>query len=207
MEAFLQGFTITISIIIAVGLQNTYVLRQGILGRHVFAAALTCVLSDYVLIFLGSMGLGALLASDERLRIGAMIGGILFLTYFGIHSWVRAYKGKESSAAKDGDPDVASLKRTILMALAFSFLNPLTLMETTIIIGGYSVKFTDFNLRLYYTFGSMSAATVWFFTLGYAAKLLRPWFLKPNSGRILDVLVGLLMFVITGFLIYSEFLI
>jgi L-lysine exporter family protein LysE/ArgO len=206
MDAFFQGFVLTISIIIAVGLQNTYVLRQGILGRHVFAAALTCILSDYVLIILGSMGLGSFLASDERLRMAATVGGILFLLYFGIHSWVRAYQGKESSAAKDGDEDVASLKRTILMALAFSFLNPLTLMETTIIVGGYSVKFPDIYDRSLYTVGSMAAATVWFFSLAYAAKILRPWFLKPSSGRILDVIVGILMFLIAAFLIVSEFI-
>lgn len=205
MHALIQGFTITISIIIAVGLQNTYVIRQGILGRHVFAAALTCVLSDYLLILFGCMGLGSFLACNESYRAIALIGGLLFLTYYGGYSFWRAYHGFESSAAKEGDPGVASLKRTILMALAFSFFNPLTLMETTIIIGGYSVKFTDFTERALYTIGAMSAATIWFFTLGYAAKQLRPWFLKPNSGRILDLLVGTLMFLITSYLLYSEF--
>lgn len=205
MQAFIQGFLILISIIIAVGLQNTYVLRQGILGRHVFAAALTCILSDYVLIIFGSIGLGSFLASNETLRTGAIIGGILFLLYYGIHSFARAYRGKESSAAKEGDEDVATLKRTILMALAFSFLNPLTLMETTVIVGGYSVKFPDLNDRFFYTLGAMSAATVWFFSLGYAAKLLRPWFLKPASGRILDTFVGVLMIAICLFLFVSEF--
>lgn len=206
VNSFLQGFVILISIIMAVGLQNTYVLRQGILGRHVFAAAMTCVLSDYVLIIFGSMGLGAFLASNETLRSAAIVGGILFLLYYGIYSFARAYRGKESSAAKDGDEDVASLKRTILMALAFSFLNPLTLMETTIIVGGYSVKFPDFTDRIFYTLGAMSAATVWFFSLGYAARLLRPWFLKPSSGRILDIFVGILMISISSFLIVTEFI-
>lgn len=206
MHAMVHGFTLTISIIIAVGLQNTYVIRQGVLGRHVFAAALTCVLSDYLLIILGSMGLGSYLASNEVLRRATLAGGFLFLLYYGSYSFYRAFRGLESSAAKEGDPDVASLKRTIAMALAFSFLNPLTLMETTVIIGGYSVKFTDFYERIFYTIGSMVAATVWFFTLGYAAKQLRPWFLKPSSGRILDLFVGVLMFLIASYLAYSEFI-
>ncbi|MEM1282435.1 MAG: LysE family transporter [Chlamydiota bacterium] len=190
----------------AVGLQNTYVLRQGILGRHVFAAALTCVLSDYVLIILGSMGLGSFLSSNEALRTAAITGGILFLLYYGLYSLYRAYRGKESSGAKEGEEGVASLKRTIVMALMFSFLNPLTLMETTIIVGGYSVKFPDMHDRLLYTLGAMTAATVWFFSLGYAAQLLRPWFLKPSSGRILDIAVGILMLSISTFLIVTEFI-
>lgn len=206
LHAVIEGFIITISVIVSFGLQNTYVLRQGILGRHVLAAALTCAFCDYLLIILGSIGLGSFFVKNEVLRQGALIGGILFLGYYGLFSWLRAYRGNESSANLDGTPDVASVKRTILIAMAFTFFNPLALIETIVIVGGYSTKFPDIYERVFYTLGSMAAATVWFLSLGYMAKLLRPLFVKPTTGRVLDFIVGLMMLAIAVYLVRSEFL-
>jgi len=204
-EAFSNAFTFTLMLIVAIGLQNTYVLRQGILGRHVFAAVITCVISDWLLIFLGCMGLGSFIASNDTFRQLAITGGILFLSYYGTRSWRRAYQGHESSSATDEDPDVATLQRVVLTALGFTFLNPHVLLETVVLIGTQSGLYPDFGDRISFMLGSFSAAAFWFFLLGYGAYFLRPLFLKPAAGRILDFCIGLIMFLIAIKLGIEEF--
>ena len=192
--AFITGFFLGLSLIVAIGAQNTFVLRQGIIRQHVFYIALFCAISDSLLISIGIAGISFFL-NDFISEFSKLIFGLsaLWLFTYGvlrIRSALRA-----NSAIIANSYEQTSLLKTISIVAVFTFLNPHVYLDTVILIGSISQQFID-NARIYFAIGASSASFVWFFSLAYGAKLLAPLMQKPSYWRILDLIIALIMFVI-----------
>lgn len=185
----LSGFLLGASLIIAIGAQNAFILRQGLLRRHVFILCLICGFSDAVLIGLGVAGLGSLIAGSSLLLAIVTLGGAVFLACYAVLAFRRALNPEAMKAANEGG---TSLRAAIATCLAFTFLNPHVYLDTVLLVGGLSARFEG-SARLAYAIGAMSASFVWFFGLGYGARLLAPVFAKPSAWRVLDLLIALVM--------------
>lgn len=189
LPAALSGFLLGASLIIAIGAQNAFILRQGLLKQHVFILCLVCALSDALLIAAGVAGLGTLIAQSPTLINFVTIGGALFLFSYAIIAFRRALKPDVLKAAT---PDGSGLKAAMAACLAFTFLNPHVYLDTVVLLGSLSARY-DGPDRVAYGLGAMLASFVWFFGLGYGARLLQPIFARASAWRVLDVLIGLVM--------------
>ncbi|NCD10986.1 MAG: amino acid transporter [Epsilonproteobacteria bacterium] len=189
MHAFLSGFSLGISLILAIGAQNAFVLKQGIKKEHVFVICFVCALSDAILIFAGVSGFGYLVEQFPSLQMFAKYGGFAFLFVYGLKSFYSAWSMSHELKPEGITPP--TLFKTILLTLAFTWLNPHVYLDTVILLGSVSTKFGEgaplFGL------GAMTSSFVFFFSLGYGARLLAPLFKKPLAWKILDVLIGIVM--------------
>ena len=185
----LSGFLLGASLIIAIGAQNAFILRQGLLRRHVFVLCLICAISDALLIALGVAGLGTLIAGSRILLTIVTLGGAVFLAVYAVMALRRAFNPEAMKAANE---DGGMLGTAIATCLAFTFLNPHVYLDTVLLVGGLSARFEG-AARLAYAIGAMSASFVWFFALGYGARLLAPVFARPSAWRVLDHLIALVM--------------
>jgi L-lysine exporter family protein LysE/ArgO len=194
VSAFFTGFFLGLSLIVAIGSQNAFVLRQGILRQHIFITALFCSISDALLIILGVAGISYLL-NDFINQYSNMIFGIaaLWLAIYGVLRFKSAFQ--PSSTIIDSNQESSSLMSTITIISIFTFANPHVYLDTIILIGSISQQFIGFN-RIYFAFGACSASFVWFFGIAYTAKLVSPIIHKPSHWRVLDLLIGLIMFII-----------
>ena len=186
---FLNGFFLGASLIIAIGAQNAFILRQGLLRQHVFIVCLICALADAALIALGVAGLGTLVQGSPKLIQAVTIGGAAFLFAYSFIAFRRALKPAALETKGEGE---GSLRIAVSTCLAFTFLNPHVYLDTVVLLGSLSARFEGGG-RLAYAVGAMTASFVWFFALGYGARLLEPVFAKPAAWRILDVMIGLVM--------------
>ncbi|AUC54800.1 amino acid transporter [Sagittula sp. P11] len=190
MDAALAGFALGFSLILAIGAQNAFVLRQGLRGAHVLPVVLVCALSDAVLIAAGVLGFGALARAVPGLEWGMRIFGAIFLTWYGIRTLLSAWRGGAALCAGEG---AQSLKAAVLACLAFTWLNPHVYLDTVVLVGSVSAQYAD---RVAFAAGAMVASFVFFFGLGYGARSLAPWFARPSAWRILDLVVGTTMLII-----------
>lgn len=195
-----QGFGVGLSLIVAIGAQNSYVLKKGILKNHVFTTALVCTLIDIILISVGTLGLGSIIGENKTFMLLSTLFGVLFLSYYGITSIVKAIKGSESFVVEENKKN-DSLKKTILTLLALSLLNPHVYLDTVILIGSIGSKF-PVNERLDFLIGTYLASFIWFFGLAYGARILIPIFKKEITWKVLDILIGITMLLISGKLIH-----
>lgn len=186
---FLSGFFLGLSLIVAIGAQNAFILRQGLLRRHVFVLCLICALSDALLIAAGVAGLGALVSSSPALIRAVTVGGAAFLFSYAFVAFRRASRPQALHAAREG---AGGLKAAVAACLAFTFLNPHVYLDTVVLVGSLSGQYAG-SERLAYGAGAMIASFVWFFGLGYGARLLQPVFARPSAWRVLDILIGLVM--------------
>jgi L-lysine exporter family protein LysE/ArgO len=184
------GFLIGLGLIVAIGAQNAFVLRQGLLRRHVLAVTTVCAASDALLIVAGVAGLGTLVQSSPVLIAAATLGGALFLAAYAVKAARRAlHPGRLTAGSGDGQ---AALGPTLAAALAFTFLNPHVYLDTVVLVGSLSARFEG-AARVAYAVGAASASAVWFYGLGYGARLLAPLFARPAAWRVLDALIALVM--------------
>lgn len=188
-SAAIAGFLLGASLIIAIGAQNAFILRQGLLRQHVFILSLICALSDALLIAAGVAGLGTLISQSPKLITAVTIGGALFLFSYAIIAFRRALKPEVLKAANTGE---ARLGPAIAACLAFTFLNPHVYLDTVVLLGSLSAAYEG-QARLAFGLGAATASFVWFFGLGYGARLLEPVFARPASWRVLDFLIGAVM--------------
>jgi L-lysine exporter family protein LysE/ArgO len=186
---FLSGFFLGGSLIVAIGAQNAFILRQGLLNRHVFVLCLICALSDAVLIAAGVAGLGTLVAQSPRLVQIVTVGGAIFLLSYAVLAFRRALRPDALKAAKSGEADLGA---AIAACLAFTFLNPHVYLDTVLLVGSVSATYAGAE-RLAFGVGAVIASFVWFFGLGYGARLLQPLFARPSAWRVLDVAIGVVM--------------
>ncbi len=202
MVIFLKGMALGASLIIAIGLQNAFILRQGIKNRHIFAAALTASLIDVALIGAGVLGFGYLIEKSPSLIIWITWGGAAFLVVYGLKSFWSAFKPQklEEGNAK-GLMDKGSIKETILIIMGISLLNPHVYLDTVVLIGGLSASYGESG-KYFFGLGAMIASFIWFFALGYGARLLSPFFAKQRAWQILDILIGIIMWGIAASLIF-----
>ena len=188
-SAAISGFLLGASLIIAIGAQNAFILRQGLLRQHVFILSLICAASDALLIAAGVAGLGTLISQSPKLITAVTIGGALFLFSYAIIAFRRALKPEVLKAANTGE---ARLGPAIAACLAFTFLNPHVYLDTVVLLGSLSAAYEG-QARLAFGLGAATASFVWFFGLGYGARLLEPVFARPASWRVLDFLIGAVM--------------
>lgn len=189
VSAAISGFLLGASLIIAIGAQNAFILRQGLLRQHVFILSLICALSDALLIAAGVAGLGTLISQSPNLIMVVTVGGALFLFSYAVIAFRRALKPEVLQAAKSGEK---RLWPAIAACLAFTFLNPHVYLDTVVLLGGLSAAYEG-QARLAYGLGAATASFVWFFGLGYGARLLEPVFARPAAWRVLDLLIGVVM--------------
>jgi len=192
MQAEIAGFALGLSLILAIGSQNAFVLRQGLRREHVLAVVLVCALSDAALITFGVTGFGALAERVPGLERVMRYGGAAFLIWYGARSFLTAWRGGEVLEAGAG---TGSLRRAVLTCLALTWLNPHVYLDTVVLLGSVSSQYGD---RLGFGLGAVSASFVFFFCLGYGARLLAPLFRRELSWRVLDAGIGVVMWAIAA---------
>jgi L-lysine exporter family protein LysE/ArgO len=197
----LQGLGTSAGLIIAIGAQNAFVLKQGILKNHVFVTVFLCAVIDALLITFGVGGFGRLLVSSSLLLNVARWGGAAFLLYYGFRSFRAVFK-TESLTFKIGKDDRPNLKQTIITTLALSLLNPHVYLDTVILVGSIGAQFPS-SERPFFAIGAIAASFIWFFSMGFGARLLGPLFQKPIAWKILDFLIGCVMWLIALMLIFG----
>lgn len=196
LGAWLAGLGTGLSLIAAIGAQNAFVLKQGLLRRHVFAVCLFCAVSDAVLIAAGVAGAGAIARSAPWFLSAMRWGGAAFLIWYGVRSARAAWRGGETlRAAGAAGP---SLGATLATIAALTWLNPHVWLDTVVLLGAVSATQPD---RLAFALGAMSGSVLFFFSLGYGARLLAPVFARPVAWRVLDAGVALVMWTIAATLI------
>lgn len=191
-SSFLTGFALGFSLILAIGAQNAFVLRQGIRRHYVLPVVLTCAVSDAVLIAAGVAGFGALAEAAPWLKPVMTYGGAAFLFVYGGLSFRSALTG--SGALKADGANTTGLWPTLGICLALTWGNPHVYLDTLVLLG--SVAAGHDGSRLAFGGGAVAASFVFFFALGFGARLLAPFFAKPASWRVLDAAVGVLMWAI-----------
>lgn len=189
-SAGLAGFALGFSLILAIGAQNAFVLRQGLRRLHVLPVVLVCAISDAVLIAAGVAGFGALTEAVPGLEWAMRIFGAAFLFWYGARTLWSAWKGGMSLEA---GKEAQSLKNAVLTCLALTWLNPHVYLDTVVLLGAVSAQYDD---RLAFAIGAMTASFVFFFSLGFGARALAPVFARPRAWRALDLVIGLTMWAI-----------
>ena len=200
---FLQGSALGAGLIIAIGAQNAYVLRQGLKRQHHFAIATLCSLIDMGLILVGGLGIGSLIAANAWLYEAVTLFGAGFVAVYGALAMRRAVRGEQLNADRPSTKHV-SLKTALLTALGFSLLNPHVYLDTVVLLGSLS-GMHPWPDRAWFLGGAMCASVVWFYALALAAERLAPLFSKPATWRILDSFIALIMWWIAASLIWDRF--
>ena len=198
MQSFAAGFALSLSLILAIGAQNAFVLRQGLRGRHVGVVVLVCILSEAVLIFAGVAGFGALVAEVPAVERIARWGGAAFLLAYGTASLLRAWRAREALEAASA-PEADSLGAAVLTCLALTWLNPHVYLDTVVLIGAVATQWGDAGWL--FGAGALGASALFFVALGYGARVLQPVFARPGAWVVLDAGVGILMIALAAALI------
>lgn len=188
MNAVLLGFAAALSLIVAIGAQNAFVLRQGIRDEHVLPVVILCAASDLVLIIAGVAGVGALVTSHPQVMTIARYGGAAFLIGYGLLAARRALRPQVMTPTTDGP---ARLSAVLATCLALTFLNPHVYLDTVILLGTLANQQGD--SRWLFATGAAAASVVWFFGLGFGARRLAGLFASPRTWRVLDGLIAVTM--------------
>lgn len=196
MSAALAGFALGFSLILAIGAQNAFVLRQGLRREHVFALCLTCAVSDALLIAAGVAGFGALAQAVPWFAEAMRWGGAAFLLAYGALALRAAWRGG-ARLRTEGRAETG-LGRALATVLAFTWLNPHVYLDTVVLIGSVSAQSDN---RLLFGLGAVVSSFVFFFSLGYGARLLAPLFARPRAWQWLDAGIGLTMWAIAAKLV------
>jgi L-lysine exporter family protein LysE/ArgO len=187
--ALIPGFLTGLSLIVAIGAQNAFVIRQGLLRSHVLLVVIVCSVSDALLIILGTGGLGKVVQSNPDLLTFIRWFGVVYLTWFGIKSLRSAFK--ENQLLATGQAEI-SWKRILTTVLALTYLNPHVYLDTVIFVGSIANQFE--GDKWFFALGASLASVVWFSTIGFGARAASHLMSKPIFWRILDISIALIMF-------------
>ena len=198
MQVWLFGFSLGFSLILAIGAQNAFVLKQGLKDEHVFLVCLICALSDAVLILIGVSGFHLLVASFPGLVTIARFGGAAFLFIYGLIGFYKALRVQQG--LQPSDIKTNSAWQSALICLAFTWLNPHVYLDTVVLLGSVSTQFSENIVQ--FAGGAITASFVFFFALGFGARLLRPIFAQARAWRVLDFLIGCIMWAIALRLVF-----
>jgi L-lysine exporter family protein LysE/ArgO len=185
----LAGFATSLSLIVAIGAQNAFVLRQGLRREHILPVVLTCALSDALLISGGIAGLGALIESSSTALNIAKYGGAAFLFTYAVIAARRAFHPEAMSPA---DHAPVALRSVVLTCLGFTYLNPHVYLDTVVLLGSLANQ-RGTDGRWLYGLGAVAASFGWFFALGFLARKLGPIFARPRAWQFLDGGIALVM--------------
>lgn len=190
--AYTTGFTIGLSLILAIGAQNAFVLRQGLHNAHVFPVVLVCALSDAALIFFGASSFRHILVQAPWIDPVMRYGGAAFLVWYGAKSMASAMRSNASLIAAN-EPEMP-LRYVLATCLALTWLNPHVYLDTVVLIGTISTRFP--GQEFLFASGAATASLVFFFTLGFGARYLRPVFATPKAWRTLETVIAITMWAI-----------
>lgn len=198
MSTVIQGFLVSFGLIVAIGAQNAFVLKQGLLKQHVFWVCLVCFLCDVALMSMGVLGLGQLIGKNQTAMLLLAIFGAVFLFWYGVRAFRSAYRGGAhlNTDDTDGTHSQATLQKTLSTTLALTLLNPHVYIDTLVLIGAVASPLT-LTQKYQFLLGVLCASGLWFFGLGYGARLLIPLFKKARTWQILDALIGCVMWLIS----------
>ena len=191
MPTILAGFFLGLSLILAIGAQNAFVLKQGLRRQYVLMVCMLCALSDALLIVLGVAGMGAMVQQFPFLLPVTRYGGAAFLLGYGLLSFYSAFKRNHLVTPVN---TANSAGKTAAVCLALTWLNPHVYLDTMILIGSVSTRYGD--AAWHFGGGAVAASFVFFFSLGYGARFLAPLFERALTWRILDALIGATMLTI-----------
>jgi L-lysine exporter family protein LysE/ArgO len=199
MSTFIAGFTLSLSLIFAIGSQNAFILKQGIKKQQVFLVCFICALSDAILISAGVAGFGAIVKQYPAIELYSRYGGAIFLLVYSGLSFKSAFN-QSHSLKPEGELQSSALN-VIAMCLAFTWLNPHVYLDTVILLGSISTQYEGQQFE--FGLGAIVASFIFFFSLGYAARLLAPVFQRPKAWKFLEVIVGLMMLIIAASLVFQ----
>ncbi|MGC2032581.1 MAG: LysE/ArgO family amino acid transporter [Steroidobacteraceae bacterium] len=196
-SAFTAGFVLSATLIIAIGAQNSFVLRQGLRREHVVAIVAFCALADLALISAGVVGLAQVLGRAPALATALGMAGTLFLLWYGLCTLRRAFRPQ---SLRGGGGVRVSLRGAVAQAAAFTFLNPHVYLDTILLMGSVGAR-QPAGSRLWFVGGAALASGAWFTALGFGARLLAPLFSRPRAWQVLDVLIGVTMLALAAALV------
>lgn len=198
LPVFVQGLALSLGLIVAIGAQNAFVLRQGLRREHVGSVVLFCAVADAVLISAGVLGMAQALGERPGLARALALAGAVFLAMYGWQALHRARQPHQLRAADGG----AGLSRgaALAQAAAFTLLNPHVYLDTVLLVGSIGAQ-QPAGLRGWFVAGASTASLAWFAALGLGARWLAPWFARPRAWQVLDALIGLTMWVLAALLV------
>lgn len=196
--AVVQGLALSLGLIVAIGAQNAFVLRQGLRREYVGSVVLFCALADAVLIAAGVFGMAQVLGEHQAFARALALAGAVFLTTYGWQALRRARQSHQLRAEESGKG--LRLAGVIAQAAAFTLLNPHVYLDTVLLVGSIGAQ-QPFALRPWFVAGASFASLFWFGMLGFGARWLAPWFAKPRAWQVLDGLIGLTMWVLALLLV------
>ncbi len=192
LAPLVTGLLTGLSLIIAIGAQNAFVLRQGLVREHVGVVVAICAVADAVLIVAGVAGIGTIV---ERAPVAIDVVrwlGVAFLTWYGVRSLLQARHAGALEAARDRS---LTRRSAVVQVTALTFLNPHVYLDTVLLLGSLAAHEGPTG-RWWFAAGAAAASLAWFTGLGYGARLLSPLLAKRRAWQVLDVLIGLTMLVI-----------
>ena len=198
MNTFLAGFGLGLSLIVAIGAQNAFILRAGLLKRHVFILCSVCAVSDALLITAGVLGLGVLVNNAPFFLVFMKYAGAAFLFAYGFRSLLKSLKGGRFLLAEG---EANSLKEAILICLLLTWFNPHVYLDTVILLG---IASTQYSENTHFAAGAIASSFIFFYSLGFGARLLSNFFKHTVSWRILDGIIGIVMWSIAFSLVYDS---
>lgn len=197
--AFIRGFALSAGLIVAIGAQNMFVLRQGLKREHVLPIVLFCALADATLIIAGVNGLGAVLALIPGLSLALSLGGAAFLAWYGVGALRRAANPEALALA---DQPSITLGAALAGTAAFTFLNPHVYIDTVMLMGAVGASLPAAERPLFMA-GAALASLSWFSALGFGARFLAPLFARPAAWRVLDLVIGAVMLLLAASLLVA----
>lgn len=191
---YLQGFTLSFGLIVAIGAQNAFVLRQGLRREHIVSIVIFCALADAILMTAGVLGMAKVIGDSVLLTRLLALAGSLFLFVYG---W-RAFQRTKTTARLDAHKEGASLdySAAMLQVAAFTLLNPHVYLDTLVLVGSMGSQH-PYPMNWWFISGAISASATWFCLLGFGAFWLAPVFAKPKAWQILDLVIGIIMWVLS----------
>ncbi|PVM82529.1 LysE/ArgO family amino acid transporter [Caulobacter radicis] len=199
LPAFAKGFALSAGLIVAIGAQNMFVLRQGLKREHVAPIVLFCALADAALIIAGVNGLGAVLALVPGLSLALSLGGAAFLAWYGVGALRRAANPEALALA---DQPSITLGAALAGTAAFTFLNPHVYIDTVMLMGAVGASLPVAERPLFMA-GAALASVSWFSALGFGARFLVPLFGRPTAWRALDLVIGAVMLLLAASLLVA----
>jgi L-lysine exporter family protein LysE/ArgO len=198
LAVFVQGLALSFGLIVAIGAQNAFVLRQGLRREHVGSVVLFCAVTDALLIAAGVMGMAQALGQSPNLARALALAGAAFLAVYGWRALKRARHVHRLDASTAGS--TVSLGAVAAQAAAFTLLNPHVYLDTVLLVGSIGAQ-QPAALRGWFIAGAAAASLIWFSLLGFGARWLAPWFARPTAWQVLDGLIGVTMFVLSALLV------
>jgi L-lysine exporter family protein LysE/ArgO len=198
LNAFWQGLALGLGLIVAIGAQNAFVLRQGLRREHVGSVVLLCAVADAVLIALGVWGMAQALGDRPTLALALSLVGAAFLAWYGWRAFARVFQASRLQAAPEREP--LSRAAVLAQAAAFTLLNPHVYLDTVVLVGSIGAQHPP-AAQWWFVAGASTASALWFSSLGFGARWLAPWFARPRAWQVLDALIGMTMWLLALWLL------